>query len=477
MTAANKSADGSYVPNAAPGQGGSGPQAIPARTMPHSPEAEVCALGAMILDASTIDIIIQFLQADDFYLPSHRVLYDVICRMHNESKPIDLVTLKDELTRAGLLDKLGGKDYLVALVDGVPSIASAEYYAKMVRDKALLRNLISANQLIAQDAFDSPDEPRAVLDRAESKIFEIASRQVGEQARSLESLLQHTFETLQNADGSSITGVATGYYKMDELTSGFQKSEMIVLAARPSMGKTALALNMAEFMAADDGKCVLIFSLEMSKEQLALRFLASRARFDSGKLRRGNISPEDWTQLQLAADSLSKASIFIDDSADVNIFQLRAKARRLAASLETSGRKLACIFVDYLQLMGAAGRVESRQQQISDISRGIKALARELAIPVVVLSQLNRGPEDREGHRPRMSDLRESGAIEQDADVVILLHREDYYHKGEAGYDQTNITEAILAKQRNGPTGAVPLTFIPDCVRFENCNTEGVYGQ
>jgi replicative DNA helicase len=281
--------------------------------------------------------------------------------------------------------------------------------------------------------------------------------------------LQQTFEMLTNRDGS-LTGQASGYFKLDELMAGFQKSEMIVIAARPSMGKTAFALNIAEYMAVDDKAPVLIFSLEMAKEQLAQRFLCSRARYSATKLRRGAITPEDWTQLHMAAGDLEKAPIFIDDSPDLNILQLRAKSRRMVAS-----HGIKCIFVDYLQLMSSVGRVESRQQQISEISRGIKALARELVIPVVVMSQLNRGPEDREGHRPRMSDLRESGAIEQDADVVILLHREDYYHKGESEYVPTSITEAIVAKQRNGPTDTVNMTFLAECVRFENCASEQVY--
>ncbi|KPK82691.1 MAG: hypothetical protein AMJ81_09495, partial [Phycisphaerae bacterium SM23_33] len=304
-------------------------------------------------------------------------------------------------------------------------------------------------------------------------IFQIASRQVGDHAVSLENLLQHTFENLSNADGSMVTGVATGYYKLDELTSGLQNGEMIVVASRPSMGKTALACNMAEYMAVEDGRPVLLFSLEMSKEQLAQRFLCARSRYNSQKLRRGNISPEDWTRLQMAAGDLEKAPIFIDDSADLNILRLRAKARRMKASHD-----IQCIFADYLQLMApmSQGRNDSRQQQIAEMSRGLKALARELKTPVVVLSQLNRGPEDREGHRPRMSDLRESGAIEQDADVVILLHREDYYHRGEAEYVPNGVTEVIVAKQRNGPTDTIRLAFLEECIRFENFASEEVYG-
>jgi replicative DNA helicase len=441
------------------------------RVMPHSPEAEACVLGSMIIDSNTIDIVVNIDKAEDFFRPSHQIIFQTLLQMRHEDKPIDLVTLPEELARAKLLERVGGIENLVALVDGVPSVASVEYYARVVRDKSLLRSLIAANQAIANEAFDSTDEPAQVLDRAEHTIFQLNSRQVGDSAASLESLLQQTFETLQNADGS-LTGLATGYYKLDELMCGLQRGEMIVLAARPSMGKTALALNMAEYMAVEDKRPTLIFSLEMAKEQLAQRFLCSRAKFNSQRLRRGNIGPEDWTVLQMAAGDLEKAPIFIDDSAELNILTLRAKARRMKASHD-----IACVFVDYIQLMAPVtfSRNDSRQQQISEISRGLKALARDLKIPVVVLSQLNRGPEDRDGHRPRMSDLRESGAIEQDADVVMLLHREDYYHR-EPEYVPTHITELIIAKQRNGPTDTVNLTFLAESIRFENYASENQYG-
>ncbi len=464
-----------YVPASPTGTGekraAGGQPAATQRVLPNSVEAEVCTLGSMVLDAATIDIVVHITRAEDFFRPAHRIIYETLCRMHNSGKPIDLVTLNDELKRAKLLERIGGSEYLAVLAEGVPSTATAEYYARMVRDKALLRNLIAANQQIIQDAYDSQDDPAEILDQAEHSIFQIASRQIGDNARSLESLLQHTFETLSAADGSMITGVATGYFKLDELTAGFQNSEMIVIAGRPSMGKTALALNMAEYMAVEDGRSVLLFSLEMSKAQLALRFLCARARQNAARLRRGNPSAEDWTGLQMAAGDLEKAKIFIDDSADLNILRLRAKARRMAA-----GEGLDCVIVDYLQLMTPMGRTESRQQQIAEMSRGLKALSRELNIPIVVLSQLNRAAEGREGHRPRMSDLRESGAIEQDADVVILLHREDYYHRDDPDYQTTNKTEVIIAKQRNGPIGTVPLTFLPECIRFENFASEEVYG-
>jgi len=433
------------------------------RVLPNSIEAEACVLGAMILDANTIDTVIHITQSEDFFRPSHRIIYETLCQMHDSGKPIDLVALNEELGRKNLLDSVGGIEYLTALVEGVPSTANVEYYARTVRDKALLRNLIAVNQQIIQQAYEAREEAADILDQAEYSIFQIASRQIGDNAQSLESLLQQTFETLQSADGSTITGVATGYYKLDEMTAGFQNGDMIVIAGRPSMGKTALALNMCEYMAVEDKRPVLLFSLEMAKEQLALRFLCSRARQNTAKLRRGAPRPDEWTQLTTAADDLEKAQIYIDDSADLNILKLRAKARRMKAS-----KDIQCIFVDYLQLITPLGKADSRQQQIADISRGLKALARELQIPVVVISQLNRAAEGREDHRPRMSDLRESGAIEQDADVVILIHREDYYHRGDPDYQPSNKAEIIIAKQRNGPIGTIPLTFLPECIRFEN---------
>jgi len=446
-----------YVPTPAAGS------TINQRVLPNSIEAEACVLGAMILDANTIDTVIHITQSEDFFRPSHRIIYETLCQMHDSGKPIDLVALNEELGRKNLLDSVGGIEYLTALVEGVPSTANVEYYARTVRDKALLRNLIAVNQQIIQQAYEAREEAADILDQAEYSIFQIASRQIGDNAQSLESLLQQTFETLQSADGSTITGVATGYYKLDEMTAGFQNGDMIVIAGRPSMGKTALALNMCEYMAVEDKRPVLLFSLEMAKEQLALRFLCSRARQNTAKLRRGAPRPDEWTQLTTAADDLEKAQIYIDDSADLNILKLRAKARRMKAS-----KDIQCIFVDYLQLITPLGKADSRQQQIADISRGLKALARELQIPVVVISQLNRAAEGREDHRPRMSDLRESGAIEQDADVVILIHREDYYHRSDPEYQPTNKAEIIIAKQRNGPIGTIPLTFLPECIRFEN---------
>ncbi len=432
------------------------------RVPPQSIEAEVCVLGSMILNAPCIDIVVQIVRPEHFYRPSHRLIFETLVEMHEVKKPVELVLLKDELTRRKQLESVGGVDYLVNIVEGVPTAANAEYYARIVRDKALLRELITAGTDIVRQAYETREEATDVIDRAENRIFRIATEHVGDQAVGLKGLLQQTFETLQEHDGKLITGLASGYHQLDEITSGFQNGEMIIIAARPSMGKTSMLLNVAEHMAVVDKVPVAIFSMEMSKEQLAQRLLASHARFDLRRMRRGMISAEDWTNLQLAAGDLESAPIYVDDSAELTILQLRAKARRLAAAHE-----IRCVFVDYLQLMTYRGRADSRQAQIAEISRGIKSLARELNVPVIAAAQLNRSPTDRPGHRPRMSDLRESGSLEQDADVVSLLHCEDYYHRGQGDYTPTGITELILAKQRNGPTGLVKFTFLSQCTRFE----------
>jgi len=431
------------------------------RVPPHSIEAETCVLASMILHAPCIDAIMQITRGEQFYRPVHQLLFTVLAEMHDANKPVDLVTVREELQRRGHLEAVGGIEYVVELVEGVPNAANAEYYAGIVRDKALLRELILAGTDIVNEAYQTRAEADEFLDQAEQRVFEVASRHISTDSTKLGDVLKDTFQRLQEQEGKLITGVASGYHQLDELTSGFQASEMVVLAARPSMGKTSLLLNIAEHMAVTDGRPVVVFSLEMSRQQLTQRLLASYAQFDLKKMRRGMISPEDWTRLQTAAGDLEPAPLFIDDSPMLTIMQLRAKARRLFANHD-----IKCVFVDYMQLMSYSGRATSRQEQISEISRGIKALARELEIPVVAAAQLNRGPADRPSHRPRMSDLRESGSIEQDADVVMLLHNEDYYHKGEEGYMLKNTTELIIEKQRNGPTGVVYLQFQPGFTRF-----------
>jgi len=436
------------------------------RVPPQSIEAEACVLGSMILHAPCIDMLVQINQPEHFLRPAHQQIFAALVDMRHDAKPIDLVMLRDDLDRRKQLEAVGGVEYLVALVEGVPSAANAEYYAGIVRDKFMLRQLILAGTDIVREAYEAQDEAIQIVDRAEELVFQIASQHIGAEAVSLKGLLEQTFEHLQEQDGRMITGLASGYQQLDELTSGFQNGEMIILGARPSIGKTSLLLNIAEHLAVTDRQPVAVFSMEMSKEQLTQRLLAAHARYNLRQMRRGMISAEDWTRLQLAAGDLSGAPIYVDDSPTLTAIQLRAKARRLKAAHD-----IKCVLIDYLQLMTYIGRADSRQEQITEISRSIKALARELSIPVIAAAQLNRGTEDRITHRPRMSDLRESGSIEQDADVILLLHCEDYYHT-EPDYMPTGITELLVAKQRNGPIGMTNLVFISDCTRFESAAPE-----
>ena len=461
MTSTNTSVGDGRLPQAgAPSAANRAGALLP----PQSIQAEACVLGSMILHAPAVDAILQINRPEHFYRPAHQTLYKVLVEMRHANRPIDLVTLREELGRRGHLDAVGGIEYVVSLVEGLPDAGNAEYYARLVRDKALLRELILAGNDIAHEAYSSSDEAMEVINRSEQRIFEIAQQQIGDQAVGLRELLQHTFETLEKQENQMVTGLATGYTQLDEITSGFQNGEMIVIAARPSMGKTSILLNMAEHMTVVDKNPVAVFSMEMSKEQLTQRLLASHARFDLRRMRQGRILPENWNQLQMAAGNLEQAPMYIDDTPMLTMLTLGAKARRLKAAYD-----IKCLFIDYLQLMTWGGRSGTpRHEQITEISRAIKAVARDLKIPVVCAAQLNRGPADRDTHRPRMSDLRESGSIEQDADVVALLHCEDYFHQGEDSYTPTNITELIIAKQRNGPTGMVRLTLLKEYTRFES---------
>ncbi|MCD4823957.1 MAG: replicative DNA helicase, partial [Phycisphaerae bacterium] len=434
------------------------------RVVPSSIEAEACVLGAMTLDSQAIDIVVQLLEGEYFHRPAHETIYNTLVAMREAASPIDLVTLREELERSKRLEQIGGVEYLVALAEGVPGISSVEYYANIVRDKALLRGLIRVSRDIINEAYDCPDPAPDVINRAEQEIFKIAQQRIGEEAVGLRGLLERTFKDIEENEGKPITGLASGYPHLDEMTAGFQNGEMIIVAARPSMGKTALLLNIAEYMAVIDRKPVAFFSLEMSRLQVTQRLLASHAKFNLRNLRRTTIAPEAWTELQTAAGNMYEAPLYIDDSSLLTPLQLRAKARRLKARYD-----IQCVFIDYLQLMSApgGGSQAKRYEQIGDMSRSIKALARELEIPVICAAQLNRGPADRPTHTPRMSDLRESGSIEQDADVVALLHNEDYYHRGEEGYEPENKTHLIVEKQRNGPTGIVNLVFRPEFTRFD----------
>ncbi len=440
------------------------------RVPPQDLEAEAAVLGSIVLDNDCAGEIVQILTPDAFYSRRDLAVFEVRVTLYDERRAIDLITLRDELARKGVLEDVGGVQFLTGLVESVPSAANAVFYANIVRDRAVLRSLIQACTGIVQDAFEGRDTADNVLDRSEKRIFDIAENRIGVEAAPLNEILKKTFEKIDSFHDRKghYTGIPSGYDDLDALTSGFQNSEMIIIAARPSMGKTTLALNIAEYVAVHEKLPVAVFSMEMSQQMLAQNLLCMHARIDASKLRSGFLSDEQWTKLGLALGSLSEAPIYIDDTPGQTILQLRAKARRLAAR-----HKIKMIIVDYLQLMSAPGE-ESRQQEIASISRGVKALARELDLPIIALSQLNRSPEAREGHKPRLGDLRESGALEQDADVVVLLHRPGYYQgksemPGEAAAPAgAEETEIIIAKQRNGPTGVVQLVFRNNLLRFES---------
>ena len=438
------------------------------RSMPESLAAEAAVLGSMMLDPNCISEILEHLRADAFYRVEHQIIFEALIALYekNRGEGLDAVLLRDELEKRKQLTEVGGVEYLARLVDSVPSSANVMYYAGIVKDKQLLREIISAAGEILDEAYDESGEPGEKLDEAERKIFAVTDKKISSSAVALKDLVSRSYELIEKRQGSHVTGLPTGYYELDGWTCGLQDGEMIIIAGRPSMGKTSLALNIAENIGLVEKVPVGVFSLEMGKQQLAERFLCSVTEIDSQKVRRGLLSEEHYQKLKAACGQLYEAPIYIDDTSTLTPLELRAKSRRLK-----SRHSVRCIIVDYLQLMHlGVGRVESRQQEITAISRYLKALARELSIPVVVLSQLNRAAEGREGHRPRMSDLRESGSIEQDADVVMLLHREDYYHRGDPDYAENNAAELIIAKQRNGPTAKVDLIFREKFTRFENAS-------
>ncbi len=436
------------------------------RSMPESLAAEAAVLGSMLIDPGCISQVVELVKAEAFYRIEHQMMFEAIIGLYekNRGEGLDGVLLRDELEKRKQLEEVGGAEYIAKVLESVPSSANVMYYANIVKDKQLLREIIVVAGEILDEAYDEAGETSQKLDEAERKIFAVTDKNISGVASSLKDLVLSAYELIEKRKGGHVTGLATGYYELDELTCGLQNGEMIIVAGRPSMGKTSLALNVAEHIGVAEKIPVAIFSLEMGKQQLAERFLCSKSEIDAQLVRKGMLGTEDYQKLVEVCGLLSEAPIYIDDSAGLTPLALRAKARRL-----NSQHDIRCIIVDYLQLMSlGVGRIESRQQEITAISRYLKALARELNIPVVVLSQLNRSPEGREGHMPRMSDLRESGSIEQDADVVMLLHREDYYHRGDKEYQPNNKAEIIIAKQRNGPTGLVQLMFKEQFTRFEN---------
>ncbi len=426
---------------------------------PHAIEAEMSLIGSMLWDPRVVgDVITVVKGGGDFYRPAHAVIYETIVELYDRNGSLDLVTLNQRLIDKAVIAEIGGLEYLVELAEGVPSAVNATHYAHIVREKATVRELIAAAGEILAEAHQSKAPAQEVLEEAEKKIFHIAQKRDTTSTVELRELINETMRLLEQNEGRHLTGLTSGFHELDEMLSGFQRGEMIILAARPSMGKTALALNCVENMAMA-GHPVAVFSLEMGKQQLVQRMLCGRGQIDSQRLRRNMLRQDDYRRLIAAAGDLADAKIYIDDSPGLSLLSMRSKSRRLKDRYDIQG-----VVIDYLQLMSAGTRVESRQLEVSEISRGIKAMARELDVPVICLSQLNRAAEQREGHRPRMSDLRESGSIEQDADVIMMLHREEYFHRAdpeweEANPDKVGIAELIITKQRNGPTGTVNLTW------------------
>lgn len=452
------------------------------RILPHSADAERALLGSLLLEESAVGEALTVLRdfgPAAFFFEKNATLFQYILELYDQRKPLDGVVIKDELVRRGVFERLGGYEFLADLVGAVPSALRVRQYAEIVRDKFLLRDLIGASHRVQESAYADALPADELLDFAEQQIFAATERRITSQARMLPTLVDDLLQTMQQRDGESLTGVPTGYYELDEYTCGLQPAELIIVAARPSMGKTALGLNLAEYMSIVDRRPIVFFSLEMSSQQVAQRVISSRGRVDAHRMRRGMLGRDDVFRLQRAADEIGEARLIVDDTANLSILELRARARMLHRKYCVQA-----VFVDYLQLLHSPG-MESRQQEVAAISRGLKALAKELNVPVIAMAQLNRNPEDRKENRPRMSDLRESGAIEQDADVVMLLHRESYYAQGGGGVPPAsgassgsvgvppantddNTAELIIAKQRNGPVGTLRLTFNRQFTRFDN---------
>ncbi len=443
------------------------PLEIPSRIPPHNLDAERAVLGAILLEGrESLPRVIEVLRASDFYTEAHRALYDTILRLFDRSEPIDLITLSEELRRTDQLQFVGGPAALALLVEQASIAAHLGSYTQIVRDMAVLRELIQTSTSIITQAFDAKEDVQSLVDDAERKIFSLAERRLEGSAVPVGKILKNTFEYIERLyeRKEHVTGVATGFEKLDMETSGFQPSDFIIIAGRPSMGKTAFALNIAQYVGVALRGKVLVLSLEMSAQQLVQRMLCSEAKVDAQAVRTGFLSSSDWHRLTAAAGRLSEAQIYIDDSPGVTVLEARAKARRMKAE-----HGLDMVVIDYLQLMRGRTGIDNRQQEISEISRSLKALAKELNVPVVALSQLSRAVEARSQRdfRPQLSDLRESGALEQDADVILFLYRASVY-KEDIPPDEANIAEVIIGKQRNGPIGTVKVVFLPQYARFEN---------
>ena len=435
------------------------------RVPPQNLEAEQSVIGGILLDNQALNSVLEVLHVEDFYSEAHRKIFAAIIELYDRNEPSDLITLSNILRSKNQLDQAGGASYLSTLADNVPSAANIDHYSKIVKEKSILRKLIGTATDILGKSYNAGTDIDTVLDEAERAIFDISENKIRPAFSPFKDIIKESVKTIERLYERKelVTGVPTGFEKMDDITSGLQKSDLVIIAGRPSMGKTAFALNIAQYAALEANVAVAIFSLEMSKEQLALRMLSSEARVDSQRIRRGFLGEADWPRLISAAGRLSEAQIFVDDSSAITALEMKAKARRLKSTVD-----LGLIILDYLQLMRSGGyRETSREQEISEISRSLKALAKELNVPVIALSQLNRKLEDRTNKRPQMADLRDSGAIEQDADLIAFIYRDEVYEKSEENPEK-GMAEIIIGKQRNGPTGMVKLAFQDKFARFEN---------
>lgn len=428
---------------------------------PQNLEAEQSVLGAILLDNEALLKALEVITPDDFYRDSHKKIFNAMIELFEKNEPIDLITLTDHLRMKDQLETIGGVSYLTSLVNFIPTAANVRHHARLIREKSLMRGLIRTATEIVSMVYEENMPADDLVDMAEKNIFSISDKRVKTSFSKLKDVIKDSFEMIESLYDrkEAITGVPSGFHDLDELTTGFQHGDLVIVGGRPSMGKTALALNIAQHVGVELGEPVAIFSLEMSKRQLALRMLCSEAMVDSNRVRKGFIRKEDWHKLTSAAGKLAEAPIFIDDSSGISVLEMRAKARRLKME-----HGLSLVIVDYLQLMKGKGNFERREQEISEISRALKGLAKELEVPVIALSQLNRGVEQRHDKRPTLADLRESGAIEQDADVILFLYRDEVYNKN--SNDNRGKAEIIIAKQRNGPTATVNLTYLSHCTRF-----------
>jgi replicative DNA helicase len=444
-------------------------KSVASEVSPFNREAEMSVLGAILIEPEAFGRVHELLRAEDFFREAHRVLFEVVADLDARRSTPDLVTVADELSRRGELERVGGRAFLVELMEVLPSAANVEHYARIVRDYAVRRRLAQAADEIRREALVGEEPAGTVLDRAEARVFEIGARESSRGTIHLGAVLDSAFAGIEKQveQRGALSGLDTGYYRLNDLTGGLQDGDLIVIAARPSMGKTTFALNVALNACLISGARVLFFSLEMGEEQIARNLLCSRAEVDANRVRRGQLTDRDWLKLQEAAGQMHKAPFYIDASPGLTPSAIFSKARRLAGR-----EKIGLIVVDYLQMVVPPPRAENRQQEISQISRAMKELARQIGCPVIALSQLNRSVDSREDHRPRLSDLRESGAIEQDADLIVFLYREDYYRGEQPAPGEGSHTELLIAKQRNGPTGRVELLFFPHRLRFENMAVE-----